>query len=256
MIKSYIPPAGQAERSSYEKDSECGTVKDNCVDLHADGPFGSMLCRAFAGMGIQCYARCRKTCISNILLYAERLLDELIDFGENLIVEGFEKTSSRLKYCLRLLVFALISEVPYDMLMHRAWFYPYGNNIMFTLMLTVLVLWIVDVLQKKGTPGIIAALSIAIAAGVAAYFLHLEYSWKCIAIAMLFYVAKNDDAVKYAGTACILLINTTITGLNAVFALPLIYLYNGKKGKTQKYFFYIFYPVHILALGIVKCFLI
>ena len=173
-----------------------------------------------------------------------------------LIVEGFEKTSSRLKYCLRLLVFALISEVPYDMLMHRAWFYPYGNNIMFTLMLTVLVLWIVDVLQKKGTPGIIAALSIAIAAGVAAYFLHLEYSWKCIAIAMLFYVAKNDDAVKYAGTACILLINTTITGLNAVFALSLIYLYNGKKGKTQKYFFYIFYPVHILALGIVKCFLI
>lgn len=173
-----------------------------------------------------------------------------------LIVEGFEKTSSRLKYCLRLLVFALISEVPYDMLMHRAWFYPYGNNIMFTLMLTVLVLWIVDVLQKKGTPGIIAALSIAIAAGVAAYFLHLEYSWKCIAIAMLFYVAKNDDAVKYAGTACILLINTTITGLNAVFALPLIYLYNGKKGKMQKYFFYIFYPVHILALGIVKCFLI
>ena len=173
-----------------------------------------------------------------------------------LIVEGFEKTSSRLKYCLRLLVFALISEVPYDMLMHRAWFYPYGNNIMFTLMLTVLVLWIVDVLQKKGTPGIIAALSIAIAAGVAAYFLHLEYSWKCIAIAMLFYVAKNDDAVKYAGTACVLLINTTITGVNAVFALPLIYLYNGKKGKTQKYFFYIFYPVHILALGIVKCFLI
>lgn len=173
-----------------------------------------------------------------------------------LIVEGFEKTSSRLKYCLRLLVFALISEVPYDMLMHRAWFYPYGNNIMFTLMLTVLVLWIVDVLQKKGTPGIIAALSIAITVGVAAYFLHLEYSWKCIAIAMLFYVAKNDDAVKYAGTACILLINTTITGLNAVFALPLIYLYNGKKGKTQKYFFYIFYPVHILALGIVKCFLI
>ena len=173
-----------------------------------------------------------------------------------LIVEGFEKTSSRLKYCLRLLVFALISEVPYDMLMHRAWFYPYGNNIMFTLMLTVLVLWIVDVLQKKGTPGIIAALSIAIAAGVAAYFLHLEYSWKCIAIAMLFYVAKNDEAVKYAGTACILLINTTITGLNAVFALPLIYLYNGKKGKMQKYFFYIFYPVHILALGIVKCFLI
>lgn len=173
-----------------------------------------------------------------------------------LIVEGFEKTSSRLKYCLRLLIFALISEVPYDMLMHRAWFYPYGNNIMFTLMLTVLVLWIVDVLQKKGTPGIIAALSIAIAAGVAAYFLHLEYSWKCIAIAMLFYVAKNDDAVKYAGTACVLLINTTITGLNAVFALPLIYLYNGKKGKTQKYFFYIFYPVHILALGIVKCFLI
>ena len=173
-----------------------------------------------------------------------------------LIVEGFEKTSSRLKYCLRLLVFALISEVPYDMLIHRAWFYPYGNNIMITLMLTVLVLWIVDVLQKKGTPGIIAALSIAIAAGVAAYFLHLEYSWKCIASAMLFYVAKNDDAVKYAGTACILLINTTITGLNAVFALPLIYLYNGKKGKMQKYFFYIFYPVHILALGIVKCFLI
>ena len=240
MIKSYIPPAGQAE-VAMKKILNAAQLKIIALI--------SMLTDHLA----VCFAELLPEWGYNVMRGVGRLAFPIFCF---LIVEGFEKTSSRLKYCLRLLVFALISEVPYDMLMHRAWFYPYGNNIMFTLMLTVLVLWIVDVLQKKGTPGIIAALSIAIAAGVAAYFLHLEYSWKCIAIAMLFYVAKNDDAVKYAGTACILLINTTITGLNAVFALPLIYLYNGKKGKTQKYFFYIFYPVHILALGIVKCFLI
>lgn len=41
-----------------------------------------------------------------------------------------------------------------------------------------------------------------------------------------------------------------------VFAAPLLYLYNGQKGKGMKYLFYVFYPAHIYAFYIISCLMV
>ena len=66
-----------------------------------------------------------------------------------LLVEGFFKTRSRAKYLATLLVFGVISEVPFDLFTTKQFFEPNWNNIMFTLALVLVTIWMIDVLKKK-----------------------------------------------------------------------------------------------------------
>ena len=65
------------------------------------------------------------------------------------IVEGFFKTSNRKKYLITLLLFGVISEVPFDMFTSKVFFDPYWNNIMFTLALCLITIWIIDAVKAK-----------------------------------------------------------------------------------------------------------
>ena len=66
-----------------------------------------------------------------------------------LLVEGFFKTRSRAKYLATLLVFGVISEIPFDLFTTKQFFEPNWNNIMFTLALMLVTIWLIDVLKKK-----------------------------------------------------------------------------------------------------------
>ncbi len=65
------------------------------------------------------------------------------------IVEGFRHTRSVPKYALRLFIFALISEVPFDVALFHRWFYWNYNNVYFTLLLGLLAIWGMDFLEQK-----------------------------------------------------------------------------------------------------------
>ena len=65
------------------------------------------------------------------------------------IVEGFFKTRSRKKYLLNLLIFGVISEVPFDMFTTRTFFNPRYNNVLFALALSLVTIWIIDTLKIK-----------------------------------------------------------------------------------------------------------
>ena len=84
--------------------------------------------------------------LSNILSILGRIAFPIFVF---FIVEGFFKTSNRRKYLLTLLIFGVISEVPFDMFTSRTYFNPYWNNMMFTLALCLITIWIIDTLKKK-----------------------------------------------------------------------------------------------------------
>lgn len=177
------------------------------------------------------------------------------------LVEGYEYTRSKKKYALRLLVFALIAQVPFllafefDML-----------NMLFTLLFCFLILWALDNLQGKWYRiPIVVILFIATMfsdwALMAPVFTVL-FRWsnkdkKRIAISyvfsvMLFFVLNLLTYLSETtfGPA---LLHTALESLSLVAsAVVILFFYNGKKSKAApgffKWFFYAFYPGHILVL--------
>ena len=84
--------------------------------------------------------------LSNIFSILGRIAFPIFVF---FIVEGFLKTSNRKKYLITLLIFGVISEVPFDMFTSRTYFEPYWNNMMFTLALCIITIWAIDSLKEK-----------------------------------------------------------------------------------------------------------
>lgn len=164
-----------------------------------------------------------------------------------LIAEGFYYTKNRKKYGLNLLVFAIISELPFNLLYSRGkhLFSTNGQNVFFTLFLGFLVLCILE--SKFNTLfKLIPIISIIILSG----FLHIDYGTQGILLISMLYMLRNNNVAK-----TILAKPLLSGGYPAWSAFVLINLYNGKrgfiKGKVFKYVFYAFYPVHILILYII-----
>ena len=84
--------------------------------------------------------------LSNIFDKIGRIAFPLFCF---MLVEGFFKTHDRKKYLLNLLIFGIISEVPFDMFTTASFFNKDWNNVMFTLALVPITIWIIDTLKAK-----------------------------------------------------------------------------------------------------------
>ena len=166
------------------------------------------------------------------------------------IVEGFFKTRNRKKYLLALLVFGLISEVPFDMFTSRTFFDPNWNNMMFTLALCLVTIWLVDILKTKINKRllwyIVSIIIVAIFAFMAMQ-LSLDYDYHAIVVAYLFYIFY-DRPILGAGLGYLSIIKELYSFLG--FAMTLTY--NGERGRQYKWFNYLFYPVHILILGLLR----
>lgn len=183
-----------------------------------------------------------------------------------LIAEGCVYTHDRKKYALRLLVFALLSEIPFN-LMTGGWVWnPYDQNVLWTLLAGALVCWLIGWTLKKHTP---LAFLLTGAVMVAAYRLlelvNTDYGgWGMLLVAMFYCVhrAPYGWAVKMIAQAFgLVLFSIAVMGgvlsieLWSLWALVPIWLYNGQRGfsnKAVQYGFYAFYPVHILILSLIS----
>ena len=65
-----------------------------------------------------------------------------------LLVEGFLHTRNVGKYAGRLAIFALISEIPFDLAISGTWWIYSYNNVFFTLVLGLLVIWALSYIEK------------------------------------------------------------------------------------------------------------
>lgn len=166
------------------------------------------------------------------------------------IVEGFFKTRSRKKYLLTLLGFGIISEVPFDMFTSKTFFDPYWNNMMFTLALCLIMIWLVDILKgriKNRLLWYIASIFVVAIFAFMAMQLSLDYDYHAIVVAYLFYTFY-DKPILGAGLGYLSIIKELYSFLG--FAMTLTY--NGERGRQYKWFNYLFYPVHILILGLLR----
>ena len=166
------------------------------------------------------------------------------------IVEGFFKTSSRKRYLITLLAFGMISEVPFDMFTSKTFFSPYWNNMMFTLALCLITIWMIDSLKEKISNKIVwhivSIVVVAICSAVA-MALSLDYDYHAIIVAYLFYIFYDRPVL---GAALGYL--SIIKELYSFFGFGIVLTYNGERGRQYKWFNYLFYPVHILILGMLR----
>lgn len=182
-----------------------------------------------------------------------------------LIAEGCVYTHDRKKYAARLLVFALLSEIPFNLMNSGMIWDPYDQNVLWTLLLGALVCWLMDWALKKCTP---LSFVLTGAAMVAAYWLleafRTDYGgWGMLLVAAFYGVhrAPSGAVVKMIAQAFgLAFFSLGVMGgylsieLWSLVSLAPIWLYNGQRGfsnKAVQYGFYAFYPVHILALSLI-----
>jgi len=171
-----------------------------------------------------------------------------------LIVEGFMHTSNRLKYLRNLCIFALVSEIPFNLAIARSVFTLDFQNVFCTLALGLIAIWAMEFIEQKAYARNLSkpveefcAILIAVLVAVIAEFANTDYGAIGVLAICIFYKYKQK---KTAG-AVIVWIMLSFYGWIEVFCLPsvlAVHAYNGERGKQNKYLFYVFYPLHLLIL--------
>ena len=169
-----------------------------------------------------------------------------------LLIEGYFRTTNRWKYLGMLLLFGLISEIPYDMFASASYFEPHWNNIMFTLALVLAIVWSIDTLKEK--MGIrwrrlwyFISVVIVGAGCLVSMILGLDYEYHAVLIGYFLYIFHEKPV--WAIPFCYLSIYKESWALLG-FGLSLTY--NGERGRQNKIVNYLFYPVHLFVLGMIR----
>ena len=173
-----------------------------------------------------------------------------------LLVEGFHHTKDVKKYLLRMGAFALISEIPFDLAFEGKILEFEYQNIFFTLFLGLFCLYFMREVEKRYHQNIIVMnlfnAFLALIFGVIAFYLKTDYDYRGILLIVAFYLFRGN---KLLLGAALLFISGYLLGYINIFAalaiVPIAF-YNGQKGKSIKYVFYIFYPAHLLVLAAIN----
>lgn len=156
------------------------------------------------------------------------------------IVEGFLHTKDVKRYAKRLLGFAFISEIPFDLAVFNTWFCPQYQNVFLTLFLGLTAIAAVNRFEKEGSLWKQAA-AMALCCGLA-QLLKADYGAFGVFFILLLYYCRMDTRMQTIWGSLALLWE-----LAAPLAFIPIRMYNGKRGdKRWQWFFYVFYPVHFL----------
>ncbi|MBQ1220453.1 MAG: conjugal transfer protein TraX [Peptococcaceae bacterium] len=193
-----------------------------------------------------------------------------------LLVEGYFHTSNLKKYVKRLLLFAVISEIPFNLAMASSVIYPFHQNVLWSFLIALGLIHCNE--KAKASEKLWIRIAVGIFTILAGYLLGLitmvDYYHAGILMVLTFYFFHHRNWWDYVGQLlCLGYINLELLGgfgyevvlfgetvfLTrqglALLALIPIWLYKGKQGyhsKWWKYFCYAFYPVHLLILGLLK----
>ncbi len=173
-----------------------------------------------------------------------------------LLIEGFQHTRNVWKYAGRLFLFALVSEVPFDLGFAGNPFYLEYQNVFFTLFIGLLVMIGFRLAEEKteGNRVLRALLSLLIlAAGAgAAQLLKTDYAAVGVLTIAVMYMCRRKKLLE-TGLGCAVLTVMNPIEITAFFIMIPVHMYNGRRGWNIKWFFYAFYPLHILLLYMIAC---
>ena len=188
-----------------------------------------------------------------------------------LLVEGFLHTRSVGKYALRLGVFAILSEIPFDMAVHHSYWNAGSNNVFFTLLIGLLLVWGISFVEKfyefwrekqlDAFIGGLATVAVGVLMVVPAMFLAekvlcTDYGMAGVVAIFVLYLFRKNRYLAF--TLSVMALGILLSNSTEYLALIMLYplsLYDGTRGdrggKVQKWLFYGFYPVHLLVLALI-----
>ena len=193
-----------------------------------------------------------------------------------MIIEGYFHTSNLKKYIGRLALFALLSEIPFNLVMGSRFFYPIHQNVLFTFLIGICLIYLNERACNTGKQWlrIVTCIGTIILGFVLGLITFVDYHYAGVFTILAFYYFRGRKWWQLLGQAlCLYYINFEIlSGLAyeihlfgqtyyflqqgfALLALIPIWLYNGKQGpynKTIKWIYYGFYPVHLLILALIR----
>lgn len=162
-----------------------------------------------------------------------------------LLVEGFLHTKNRWKYAVRLLIFALISEIPWNLVHGKKLTYP-SQNVFFTLFLGLCGLILFEYFEDNRLMQMLSLIALM----AVSMFFKADYGVRGYGFIIMMYALRNVPLLQ-AVCGCCLHNDTWKAGL----AFIPINLYNGKrgwiKGRFLQYAFYAVYPLHLFILYLI-----
>ena len=194
-------------------------------------------------------------------------------------VEGYFHTRSFKKYILRMLLFAVLSEIPFDLMYGGTWFYPVHQNVLWTFLLSLLGVWLMEQVRKKGKTWmyLLVCVLVVLAGLVLGTLCMVDYYGVGVLTVFVFYFLHGRKWCCFLGQlAALYWLNVELLGGLmypvqlfgmefelcqqglALLALIPIWLYRGRQGyhsKPFQYLCYAFYPVHMLLLVVVLNFI-
>lgn len=170
-----------------------------------------------------------------------------------LLAEGFVHTRDRKKYASRLLGFALISEVPFDLAFYDSVFYIGHQNVFFTLFIGILVLTGLQRFRNS----LLKQVAVILAGSAAALVLRCDYDAAGVILISLMYLLRYDKTLMLVSGAVMSAAQSVgCFGAAALAYIP-ISAYNGERGQMKlKYTFYWFYSIHLLLFYGIRLLLI
>ena len=185
-----------------------------------------------------------------ILRLAGRLAFPLVCF---FLVQGMRYTHDRRKYVLRMFLFALLSEIPFDLAVYGRLIDWRGQNVLFTLTIGLCVL---DLLEKAGKSRTLEGRTVvsflAVVGGILlTCLMRTDYSCWGILFLLVFYLESLHKRQRF-WMMLVLCACQDVIELFAVASLFFTEHYDPGKGRGKpwlgRYFFYLFYPLHFLIL--------
>ena len=170
-----------------------------------------------------------------------------------LLAEGYSYTTDKMKYAKRLFIFSLISWPAYTLYEQAFWPLPMFGVIT-TLFLAFIAIWIWD--EAKLPVGV----KIVILVCICIISLFADWVFADVLWAFFFYLFKGDKKNQWIAFCIIAAIESSFFLVNGVsqlfqlgvFLVPILFLfYNGESGSKKpfhKWFFYVFYPAHLLII--------
>jgi len=183
-----------------------------------------------------------------------------------LLAEGFRRTKAREKFLIRLLAFAVISEVPYDFVMGNAVNFAANTNIFYTLFLGGVAIRLYERLKERRDWQTMSVIAAILPTAILAEILSAEFGGLGVLFIFVMYVIKPRAARltavgAFALSQFIPLAMAHSFGIAirweyllmipfALVTVLFVALYNGERGRKTKWLFYAAYPAHLAVLAV------